>query len=123
MKDINVINELNLDEQLKRGATRRTVVTTGAKLAYAVPLVAATVSLTASGALAVCGGTTPNPFAVRRPVSMLRLLPANCLSLSKKRDAKAGEGSTGQRRFRRLPGPYWLSRATSAPWPASPARM
>ncbi len=59
---MNDINELGLDEQLKRGTTRRTVVTTGAKLAYAAPLVAATVGLTASGALAVCGGTTPLPF-------------------------------------------------------------
>jgi hypothetical protein len=59
---MNDINELSLDEQLKQGTTRRTVVTTGAKLAYAAPLVAATVGLTASGALAVCGGITPFPF-------------------------------------------------------------
>ena len=61
---MNDINELSLDEQLKRGTTRRVVVTTGAKLAYAVPLVAATVGLTASGALAVCGGDTPFPIPV-----------------------------------------------------------
>jgi hypothetical protein len=56
---MNDINEFSLDEQLKQGTTRRTVVTTGAKLAYAAPLVAATVALTASGALAACGGATP----------------------------------------------------------------
>jgi hypothetical protein len=45
-------------------ATRRAVVKTGAKLAYAAPLVAASVGLTASGALAACGGTTPLPITV-----------------------------------------------------------
>lgn len=59
MKDIN---ELGIDEQLSRGTTRRTVVTTGVKLAYAAPLVAASLRLTAGGALAACGGATPNPF-------------------------------------------------------------
>ena len=59
MKDIS---ELSIDEQLSRGTTRRTVVTTGAKLAYAAPLVAATVGLTAGGALAACGGATPFSF-------------------------------------------------------------
>ena len=56
MKDVS---ELSIDEQLSRGTTRRTVVTTGAKLAYAAPLVAATVALTGGSALAVCGGATP----------------------------------------------------------------
>ena len=56
------ISELSIDEQLSRGTTRRTVVTTGAKLAYAAPLVAATVGLTAGGALAACGGATPFSF-------------------------------------------------------------
>jgi hypothetical protein len=59
MKDIN---EFSIDEQLSRGTTRRTVVTTGAKLAYAAPLVAATVALTGGSALAACGGATPIPF-------------------------------------------------------------
>jgi hypothetical protein len=59
MKDIN---EFSIDEQLSRGTTRRTVVTTGAKLAYATPLVAATVALTGGSALAACGGATPIPF-------------------------------------------------------------
>jgi len=61
MKDIN---ELGIEEQLSRGATRRTVVTTGAKLAYAAPLVAASLRLTASGALAACGGATPIEITV-----------------------------------------------------------
>ena len=56
------VGELSIDEQLSRGASRRTVVTTGAKLAYAAPLVAATVGLTAGGALAACGGATPFSF-------------------------------------------------------------
>jgi hypothetical protein len=59
---MNGINKLSLDEQLKSGTTRRTVVTTGAKLAYAAPLVAASFALTARGALAACGGQTPIPF-------------------------------------------------------------
>jgi hypothetical protein len=59
MKDVS---ELSIDEQLSRGATRRTVVTTGAKLAYAAPLVAATVGLTVRPALAACGGQTPIAF-------------------------------------------------------------
>ena len=58
------INEFGIDEQLKRGTTRRTVVTTGAKLAYVAPLVAATVGFTTSGALAACGGATPFPLTV-----------------------------------------------------------
>jgi hypothetical protein len=56
MKDFN---ELGIEEQLSRGTTRRTVVTTGAKLAYAAPLVAASLKFTAGGALAACGGATP----------------------------------------------------------------
>jgi hypothetical protein len=59
MKDVS---ELSIDEQLSRGTTRRTVVTTGAKLAYAAPLVAASFGLTARGALAACGGVTPLSF-------------------------------------------------------------
>jgi hypothetical protein len=56
---MNEINELSLNEQLKRGTTRRFVVTTGVKVAYAVPLVAATVKLTTLNASAICGGDTP----------------------------------------------------------------
>jgi len=59
MKDVS---ELSIDEQLSRGTTRRTVITTGAKLAYAAPLVAATVGLTVRPALAACGGQTPIAF-------------------------------------------------------------
>jgi hypothetical protein len=59
MKDVS---ELSIDEQFSRGTTRRTVVTTGAKLAYAAPLVAASFGLTARGALAACGGATPFSF-------------------------------------------------------------
>jgi hypothetical protein len=59
MKDVS---ELSIDDQLSRGTTRRTVVTTGAKLAYAAPLVAASFALTARGALAACGGQTPIGF-------------------------------------------------------------
>ena len=38
-----------LTDQLSRATTRRTIVTTGVKLAYAAPLVAATMKLTAGG--------------------------------------------------------------------------
>jgi len=42
-----------LSEQLESNATRRSVIKTGVKLGYAVPLVAASFKLSASGALAV----------------------------------------------------------------------
>jgi len=48
-----------LTDQLAAPTTRRTIVKTGVKLGYAIPLVAATYKLTASGALAACGGDTP----------------------------------------------------------------
>ena len=62
VRKIVMTSELDLSEQLRSRSTRRTVVTTGAKLAYAAPLVAATVGLTARGALAACGGATPYSF-------------------------------------------------------------
>jgi hypothetical protein len=62
VRKIVMTSELDLSEQLQSRSTRRTVVTTGAKLAYAAPLVAATVALTAGGALAACGGATPIAF-------------------------------------------------------------
>jgi hypothetical protein len=51
----------NVVEQLQAPTTRRTVIQTGAKMAYAAPLIAASFKLSASavGAQAVSGG--PNP--------------------------------------------------------------
>jgi len=48
-----------LTDQLAAPTTRRTIVKTGIKLGYAIPLVAATYKLTGRGALAACGGDTP----------------------------------------------------------------
>jgi hypothetical protein len=45
-----------LTDALSTGTTRRTIVKTGAKLAYAAPLVAATIKLSAQGALATVSG-------------------------------------------------------------------
>jgi hypothetical protein len=45
-----------LTEQLQSRATRRTVVATGAKLAYAAPIVAASLKVSAINAFAVSGG-------------------------------------------------------------------
>lgn len=81
MKDIS---ELSIDEQLSRGTTRRTVVTTGAKLAYAAPLVAASVALTGGGALAACGGTTPLALTVDD-----RLLCCGCCPQTRAISARA----------------------------------
>ena len=53
------LDELN--DQLARTTTRRTVVKTGAKFAYAAPLVAATMKLSTGGAGAVSGAPCPNP--------------------------------------------------------------
>jgi hypothetical protein len=82
------INKLGLDKQLRRETTRRTAVTTGAKLAYAAPLVAASLRLTADGALAACGGTTPLELTVDD-----RLLCCGCCPQS---------GSTSARAMKRL---------------------
>jgi hypothetical protein len=53
-------------DSLTGGATRRTVIKTGAKLAYAAPLVAASFKLSARGAAAISpiggGETCSNPF-------------------------------------------------------------
>jgi len=51
-----------LTDQLAAPTTRRKIVKTGIKLGYAIPLVAATYKLTASGALAACGGVNPISF-------------------------------------------------------------
>ena len=51
-----------LTEQLAAPTTRRTIVKTGVKLGYAIPLVAASYKLTGRGALAACGGDTPIAF-------------------------------------------------------------
>ena len=116
MKDIN---ELGIDEQLSRGTTRRTVVTTGAKLAYAAPLVAASVGLTASGALAACGGATP--FALTGAGG--ELLCCGCCSQTGYPRPETRDGAAGdQRRFPRLPDPTGRS-GHHCLWPARPARM
>jgi len=52
-----------LTDQLTMSTTRRTIVKTGAKLAYVAPLVAASFKLSANGALAACGGDTPFAFS------------------------------------------------------------
>jgi len=54
-----------LTDQLATPTTRRTIVKTGIKLGYAIPLVAASYKLTTHGALAACGGDTP--FALTVP--------------------------------------------------------
>ena len=117
MKDIN---ELGIDEQLSRGTTRRTVVTTGAKLAYAAPLVAASLKLTAGGALAACGGVTP--FSLTGVDG--DLLCCGCCSQAGA--TRAQRGVTAQQATRPISSParpYWPVRASSALYPARPARM
>jgi hypothetical protein len=47
------VETTGLSKQLKTSTSRRTVVKTGAKLGYAVPMVAASFALNARGALAV----------------------------------------------------------------------
>ena len=50
------MNSVEIGEHLSKSTTRRTVVRTGVRLAYAAPIVAASFALTASGALALCPG-------------------------------------------------------------------
>lgn len=52
------------EEFAATATTRRTVVKTGAKLGYAIPIVAATYKLSEGNALAACGGDTPYPFEI-----------------------------------------------------------
>ena len=67
---MDTINRLDIDEQLKRQRTRRTVVGTGVKLAYAAPIVAGTFQLGARAASAAispvvnefCGKSTGTVF-------------------------------------------------------------
>ena len=47
------------EELATTSTTRRKIVTTGVKLGYALPAVAATYTLMSNGALAACGGETP----------------------------------------------------------------
>lgn len=60
LKDRTTVGE-TIGEHLQHSTTRRTVVKTGAKLAYAAPIVAASFSLASQRAAAAVSGANPNP--------------------------------------------------------------
>jgi len=96
-----------LTDQLAAPTTRRTIVKTGIKLGYAIPLVAATYKLTERGALAACGGTIPIPFQF----SFLGELVDLCCGCSTRVIPSETAFSTMPKRHARL---SWRPGATSA---------
>jgi hypothetical protein len=56
VRKIAMTSEFEMPEQQNSRTTRRVVVATGAKLAYTVPIVAASLKVSTLGALAVTGG-------------------------------------------------------------------
>ena len=117
MKDVS---ELSIDEQLSRGATRRTVVTTGAKLAYAAPLVAATSGSLRGGALAACGGATPYSLTGAGGEELC----CGCCSQAGLGPVQRAErrvvGAAGGCRFHRLPDTYWPTMVSRCPLAGQP---